>query len=233
MGGTRKLWPFARIGLFFYGELMLGNFLLMLVVGMVPRAQLEGKAGAALLLGVFVTCLARMGLRMHQAHREGGWGLLPVLAFLAGLLGPVAGVVHLGRKMEFEMHAKARQSEAKIALTAVYGAEKIYFSEYKAYVHSFGKIGYTPEGQRRFYTVGFSPSCAAGGDARWETLNSPYAGAAAPEVEAYFRKLAEQPCRPAEQGFEVYAVGVIRQGGGLDVWKIDQDKKLTNVQIGL
>src|SRR3989344_3524822 len=68
--------------------------------------------------------------------------------------------------------SKARQSEAKIALAAVFSGEKSFYSEYAAYISSMAAIGYAPEGAKRFYNVGLatthgtaSPSGYAGANA--------------------------------------------------------------------
>src|ERR1700746_1297101 len=57
--------------------------------------------------------------------------------------------------------SKARQSEAKLALAAIYAGKKSFYSEYAAYIGSFDAIGYSPEGQKRFYSVGWSAASAS------------------------------------------------------------------------
>ena len=54
--------------------------------------------------------------------------------------------------------AKARQSEAKTNLAALYTANKAFFVEYNAYAGCFQAIGYVPEGQLR-YNTGFNAGC--------------------------------------------------------------------------
>ncbi len=50
--------------------------------------------------------------------------------------------------------AKAKQTEAKAALSAVFSANKSFFAEWNVYRNDFRDIGYSPEG-RMLYTVGF------------------------------------------------------------------------------
>ena len=50
---------------------------------------------------------------------------------------------------------KARQAEAKIALSSIYGLQKSFYAEYSAYALSFDAIGYAPELEplRRAYNL--------------------------------------------------------------------------------
>jgi type IV pilus assembly protein PilA len=57
--------------------------------------------------------------------------------------------------------AKARQSEAKIALASIFAAEKSFSSENSTYTACLSQAGYVPEGANRYYTVGFSDAAAA------------------------------------------------------------------------
>ena len=66
--------------------------------------------------------------------------------------------------------SKARQSEAKIALAAMFTAEKAYYSENSTYSLCLNQMGYTPDGvtaasntaSRRYYTVGFNTAALGG-----------------------------------------------------------------------
>jgi type IV pilus assembly protein PilA len=57
--------------------------------------------------------------------------------------------------------AKARQSEAKIALAGIFTAEKSVFAEYGSHSPCLGLIGYLPDSISRFYAVGFATNAAA------------------------------------------------------------------------
>jgi type IV pilus assembly protein PilA len=131
--------------------------------------------------------------------------------------------------------SKARQSEAKIALAAVYGSEKSFYSEYSAYISSMDAIGYAPEGQRRYYGVGWNAVHGSaingyGGAtttaAFVEQLN-PFTGCGtAPGLAANLTGDA--------QTFMVAAAGCIRQGSGsYDQWNINDTKILSNNVISL
>jgi prepilin-type N-terminal cleavage/methylation domain-containing protein len=131
--------------------------------------------------------------------------------------------------------SKARQSEAKIALAAVYGAEKSFYSEYAAYMGSMEAVGYAPEGQRRFYGVGWSGAQAntvtgySGNSSTpsYSTNNNPYTcSGTAPTLGALLST--------DSQSFVAAAVGCVRQSAAnSDSWNITDTKILTNNVIAL
>jgi len=131
--------------------------------------------------------------------------------------------------------SKARQSEAKIALAAIYGSEKAFYSEYAAYIGSMDAIGYSPEGARRFYTVGWSAAQGANptgynggnGNSQWTNVNNSF-GSCSGTVTATAAGLAGDA-----QTFIAGAVGCVRQSATLDAWSINELKVLANNQIGL
>ncbi|MFL5815304.1 MAG: type IV pilin protein [Bdellovibrionia bacterium] len=51
---------------------------------------------------------------------------------------------------------KARATEAKIALSAIYSAEKSFAAENGSYTACLANIGYSPEGSNRYFYVGFT-----------------------------------------------------------------------------
>jgi prepilin-type N-terminal cleavage/methylation domain-containing protein len=131
--------------------------------------------------------------------------------------------------------SKARQSEAKIALSAVYGAEKSFYSEYNAYIGSMDAVGYAPEGSKRFYRVGWvaPPSGGVTGyagattNASWAPINNSFIGCGAPAALGTTTTLDVQT-------FLVVATGCIRQNSGVyDTWNITDAKVIRNNTIGL
>jgi hypothetical protein len=129
----------------------------------------------------------------------------------------------------------ARQAEAKIALAAIYGAERSFYSEYAGYVSSMDAIGYAPEGNRRFYAAGFDdhhrgtiPNYTGTLERpSWEPLNAPFTC-----------KSSRPPLGPALEGlaqtFVAKATGCIRQGQtNWDTWSINEKKLLKNEIIAL
>lgn len=134
--------------------------------------------------------------------------------------------------------SKARQSEAKIALSAIYGAEKSFYSEYSSYATGMDAIGYAPEGQKRFYNIGFSSSittsvtgfpasASPNSNSNFASLNNPYncGGAVA---------LGNTDATTNPQQFNARASGCIRNNAtAWDTWNIDENKILGNITIGL
>ena len=132
--------------------------------------------------------------------------------------------------------SKARQSEAKIALAAIYGAEKSFYSEYSAYLSSLDGVGYAPEGNKRFYNVGFAgahttaPSGYSGtltGNANFASVNNPFTCSG--NMTALGAALTGDA-----QTFDANAAGCIRNGSSTwDNWSIDEVKIIRNTTIGL
>jgi hypothetical protein len=95
-------------------------------------------------------------------------------------------------------------------------------------------IGYEPEGQRRFYAVGWESAHSGTisgyngtlATASWPTVLNPYTCAGGPAT------LGAQLTGDA-QSFTVVATGCIRQDKPVeDVWTIDEAKLLSNTVTG-
>jgi prepilin-type N-terminal cleavage/methylation domain-containing protein len=130
--------------------------------------------------------------------------------------------------------SKARQSEAKIALAALYGSEKSFYSEYASYIGSMDAIGYQPEGQRRFYAVGWASNSTATINGyngtnitgSWPATNNTFGCGTAGALPANSGN--------DSQTFIVGATGCIRQGQvSFDSWNINDTKVLNNNVISL
>jgi len=135
--------------------------------------------------------------------------------------------------------SKARQSEAKIALAAIYGAEKSFYSEYASYAGSMDAIGYSPEGQKRFYAVGWTSAqtdsvAGYGGNytsPSWNAINNSFnCTQTAAVLTAQYTLAATNN----GQEFNTVATGCIRQGQPvMDTWNINETKILSNNIISL
>jgi type IV pilus assembly protein PilA len=93
------------------------------------------------------------------ARSEEGFTLVELMIVVA-IIGILAAVA-IPNYQKYQ--ARSRQSEAKIALSAIYTVEKGYVVEHSSYSTCLSQIGYSPEGaaQRRYYTHGFAAASGA------------------------------------------------------------------------
>jgi type IV pilus assembly protein PilA len=159
--------------------------------------------------------------------------------------------------------ARARQSEARIALASAYTAEKSFSVENSSYTKCLGEIGVAFEGNKKFYAVGFNSTAAngcgpAGGLSclgyswRADTAGAFTAAASCASdtaVNSVFfsanSKVNSAAASPAAQGslpatavaqstFTIGAGGQISSTTtDMDQWTIDDGKNLLNVQSRL
>jgi type IV pilus assembly protein PilA len=150
--------------------------------------------------------------------------------------------------------AKARQSEAKIALSSAYTAEKSFMAESSNYTGCLGQIGVGVESGKKYYGFGFrvapavlayayqadgvtaAASCADGAGNTWFDGTVRYAAGAT--VIATFANRATV----LTTATSVTAAGVFTIGAGgnisstvsaYDMWTINQDKTLINTVANL
>ncbi len=148
------------------------------------------------------------------------------------------------------MAARARQVEAKNALSAMYVVEKTYYAEATSYTLCLYQGGYIPEGARRFYTTGFQGSvsacrsCILMIDSRRTCSFSPQPWALGSRNDATFLENAFANPALASAGtnvifdaysnnFNVGASGSISSLAIFDLWQIDENRVVTNVQPGI
>lgn len=93
---------------------------------------------------------------LQKSLNQKGFSLVELMVVVA-IIGILAAIA-VPQMTKFQ--AKARQSEAKTQLTALFTAEKAFFQEYSAYHSNFRAVGFSPEGQIR-YNVGFGAAPVA------------------------------------------------------------------------
>jgi prepilin-type N-terminal cleavage/methylation domain-containing protein len=189
-------------------------------------------------------------LSFHLAIKQSGFTLLELML----VVGMIGVLVTISSTQYDKYSRKARQSEAKIALGAIYVLEKSFYSEYSAYIPAMDAIGYAPEGFRNYYQVGSglgvgsysgSVSGYSGSKAicNFPTLNSPYPLAGA----GMFGGPAPNPCNNQgwgasntcsaypdnPQNFYGVAYGNIGNTSANDYWQINELKELQNCMIGI
>ena len=169
---------------------------------------------------------------------EAGFTLieLMVVVSIIGVLVAVAAPNFL------KYQAKAKQSEAKLALGAIFALEKAFYSEYNAYIPSFDAIGYTPEGIKRYYRIGWGSAwtqsvtgySGSKGTTILIELNSPYATCAFANLGGVSTNGSPFDVNDP-QTMIVGAFGRLNNSVGdqyCDGWTITDQKILSNKQIG-
>lgn len=94
---------------------------------------------------------------MHPTLKSNKGFTLVELMLVVAIVGVLSAI---GMAQYEHFVAKARQAEAKVALSAIYTSESAFFAENNAYTACLRQIGYVPEGTVRYYLVGFSYSAA-------------------------------------------------------------------------
>lgn len=106
-----------------------------------------------------------MFMKTSNIRSVRGFTLVEVM-LVAAIVGILAAI---SIPTYFKMRGIARRVEAKVALGALYSAERSFYAEWSQYFTAFEAIGYQPEGNLR-YLNGF------------KNANSPPAAMAAPPV---------------------------------------------------
>jgi prepilin-type N-terminal cleavage/methylation domain-containing protein len=178
------------------------------------------------------------------SHRrsEHGFTLIELMV-VVGIIGILVSIAI----PKYEIYQRrTRQVEAKLAVAAIYGLEKSFYSEYTAYAMAFDAIGYSPEGARRFY---YHAACFNNGTG-WTGTVTGYTGTTT--VQAYaplnspftyvFNPTASNTCGYATsdcatfgddpQTFLVAASGTLCPTCKTDTWTMNHNKILSNCSTG-
>ena len=170
---------------------------------------------------------------MRKLMEQKGFTLIELM-IVVGIIGILVAIAAPNFS---KYQSKARQSEAKIALSAIYGAEKSFYSEYSSYATGLDAVGYAPEGQRRYYNTGFNATLTTTvtGFSANPNANSTFNAVSNPfncSGGAVNLGLTENATNP--QTFDARASGCIRNSATTwDTWSIDENKILVNNSLGL
>lgn len=172
---------------------------------------------------------------MHRSKNSQIGFTLIELMMVVGIIGLLVAVAI---PMYDRYQSKTRQTEAKVALGSIYASEKGFYGEYSAYVSSFDALQFTPEGFKRFYTVGWNAAMSGavtsyGGSTAIPNIdkaNTPPLFTCTPATAI---PLLPPPVGTDQQTFRVGAAGEVRLNTGCDIWTIDEDKNLSNTVTGI
>lgn len=186
---------------------------------------------------------------MASPFKQQGFTLIELMIAVS-ILGVLAALA-IANFSRYE--SRARQGEAKLALSAIHALEASFYAEWGAYMEDFQAIGYVPEGFKRHYTTGWrvpTPVDAVTGFTglsigqevpHYDYNNIPTAwglddgGSPVCDITGARGGLTNPVATSGAniQSYVVRARGVLRKGTACDVWQIDQLKTLQNTEINL
>ncbi|MBY0352817.1 prepilin-type N-terminal cleavage/methylation domain-containing protein [Candidatus Babeliales bacterium] len=146
--------------------------------------------------------------------------VMAIMAFLAGIAVP----------QYFQYQLRARQAEAGMILASLHTAQQAYFAEngkYTSVLNGDQGLGWKPEGYRGggadenfYYTYGFNVPGAQEGVHY-------FTGKLCASRDSLGQTYADQT------GFVAKAAADLRGKNNVDVWQIDESRKISHVQNGV
>ncbi len=146
--------------------------------------------------------------------------VVAIIAFLATICVP----------KYFNYYAKAKQAEVAVNLASLHTAQQAYWAEngtYSKVLNGEGGIGWKPQGYKGggkqenfFYTYGFNFPGAQEGVHY-------FTGKLETSKESLGNTKADK------DGFIIKAAGNISGKNKVDVWQINEDRKIENIQRGI
>lgn len=239
---SSTVWDCLRIPLQFWVEFLFGALAFMALTISLEKRIGQGAFLATMIFTFVMTLfvLVRMvrkviALRNKKGPMRGN-GLL---AFWALLVLPAVALGFFYKHSGAGNPLEARQAEARNALGVLVEAEAKFKQDFGTYTLSMKELGFDPDlSVPRYYMVGFPTACALKAGLSSERAQvgvheAPVAEARKLAISEYFLKARNpEDCKDPKEGYELYAVGVAKEGAKLDVWRVDEKGKIENVQVG-
>lgn len=179
-----------------------------------------------------------------KKNSELGFSLVELMIVVA-IIGLLAAI---GIPQYQKFQARARQTEAKAQLSALFTAEKAFQGEWGSYSNDLANIGFAVEGQQLRYVTGFADGTAPVGyppnaPPHQTNRNRSNIVSVAPQavwhpniqsVIATYEALTGS-VSPTTNTFTAASMGDPKNtvGGTADRWTINENKNVQNVQVGL
>jgi hypothetical protein len=155
-------------------------------------------------------------------------GYYCAIVFLAFVF--LGSVISYGLVSTENFRNKARQSEAKLALSQIFQLERDFFSDKKKYTACLSDFVAARESEsRRKYYVGFKSGsvniaeCDAG-----SSISKANDRISDFDYLPYFEK-----SNVTADGYTALAVGKFCEDCSIDVWSVNQKKEIVNIQSGM
>ncbi|MBF0311800.1 MAG: prepilin-type N-terminal cleavage/methylation domain-containing protein [Oligoflexia bacterium] len=170
-----------------------------------------------------------------------GFSLVELMV-VVGIIGILSAIAVPNFK---KYQARAKTSEAKLQLSAIYTAEQSFKSDYDTFASCLQTMGYDPssEALQRYYATGFGVdsnqnNVAITAGAATCSVTATRAFAAGKKVGnssaiASVSNVTSVAAVSAATTFKAMAVGVILEGfATMDQWTIDETKKINQIAQG-
>lgn len=226
---TRYRDAFLFMGIF-YLEVIAGCVLVLVIANFLSRFFAVSEFWVSfILISIVIGGLLQLGLKVKRNIFERGlppWGVVAV--FAGTMLAPGILLFLFSRTGE-------KLTEGQAAALAVYEAEQEFMKSYRTYSLSLTEIGIKPREGKRAFAVGFAHACALkfGVDLERALVfpeAAPWVTQRKIEVVEILRNLrGPVDCVNPREGFEAFALGVTRENGPLEVWKIDEKRHLVKL----